>query len=190
MISQSYNNIVTPELFADAILNKEFPGFEQDYLVLHCLIKLHQPGSFFEIGTNHGTGTKIIKNAIGPSANVFSLDLPTSLVHPSLLGTDISRADNVGINCDLPFIQVRGDSMHYNYNEHPCDGYFVDGEHDYDHVAAETIKILVNQPKIIIYHDADIPGVYDAITDTFKAAAANYNLYRVVGTRIAYALKK
>ena len=43
MISQSYNNIVTPELSLYAILNKEFHGFEQDYIVMHCLLKIHKP---------------------------------------------------------------------------------------------------------------------------------------------------
>ena len=143
MISQSYNNIVTPELSLYAILNKEFHGFEQDYIVMHCLLKIHKPATFFEIGTNHGTGTQIIKNVLGDNATVYTLDLPTEKIHESLLKT--GGGDNVGINCKLPFIQLRGDSTTFNYKDYPCEGYFVDGEHDYDHVTVETLAILRNQ---------------------------------------------
>lgn len=189
MIQQKYTDIVADHMLDDAIRNNEFKGFKEDYEVLHCLIRLHAPTSFFEVGTNHGTGTKIIKNAIGPDANVFTLDLPTSQVHQSLLKQPGIGGDNVGINCDLPFIQLRGDSKMFDYKTCKCDGYFIDGEHDYDHVTVETLGILRCNPKIIIYHDADIAGVYNAIVDAFKTSGTNYTLYRVNGTRIAYALK-
>ena len=74
----------------DAILNEEFTGFKEDYLVLHSLIRKYQPDTFFEIGTNMGTGTNIICNAMGFSddvlniGQVYSLDLPTELAHISL----------------------------------------------------------------------------------------------------------
>src|SRR3972149_5309293 len=117
MITQTFKDIYTEELAQGAILNEEFTGFKEDYLVLHCLLRKHRKvlNTFLEIGTNMGTGTRIIKNAI-PHANVFSLDLPTELAHTSLQHPiSEGKGDNVGSKCDLPFTQLRGDSMTFNY---------------------------------------------------------------------------
>lgn len=46
-----YNRIVTTETIADALTNREFIGFEQDYYVIHSLVKGWKPKSIFEIGT-------------------------------------------------------------------------------------------------------------------------------------------
>lgn len=184
--------IITRELEFGAIYNDEFPGFHQDYLVLHCLLKLNQPRTIFEIGTNMGTGTKIIKNAVF-NASVFSLDLPTeladkSLQHPIKEG----KGDRVGAHCKLPFTQLRGDSMNFNFGLYPCEAYYVDGEHDYEHPFKETTEILKQRPKLIVYHDSDTAPVYDGIVDAFKKSeiGKEYQLYRVEDTRIMFALKK
>lgn len=190
MITQTYNDIVTPDLLAGAIENNEYEGFLQDYHVLHCLIRKYQPLSFFEIGTNMGTGTNIICNA-GKNwlMKVYSLDLPTELAHVSLqYPTSGASGDKVGSNCKFGYTQLRGDSMEFDYSAYPCEGYFIDGEHDYVHVAAETGRTLVQNPKIVIYHDSDIQGVWDALTSYLPNQ--DYELYRVTGTRIAYALRK
>lgn len=172
-----------------AILNEEFPGFKEDYLVLHCLLRKFKPSTVFEIGTNMGTGTKIIKNAV-MNALVYSLDLPTELADKSLQHPiSEGKGDRVGAHCKLPFIQLRGDSMTFDFSHYPCEAYFVDGEHDYDHPYRETIEILKNKPKLIIYHDSDIPAVYKAITDAFTGNN-EYDLVRVTDTRIFFALKK
>lgn len=183
----------------DAIINDEFPGFKQDYLVLHSLIRKHQPKTFFEIGTNMGTGTNIICNAIYKNLpsfaearrlkKVYSLDLPTELAHISLQHPiSEGKGDKVGINCKFPYTQLRGDSMKFDFSKYPCEGYFCDGEHSLLNVKIETNKMLVQQPKIIIYHDADIEGVWLGITAYLPNN--DYDLFRVTGTRIAYALRK
>lgn len=211
MIEQTYSDIVTPELLAGAIENNEYHGFREDYHLLHCLIRKYQPKTFCEIGTNMGTGTNIICNAIEPfsawegdfpNANnwvkteglVYSLDLPTELAHISLQHPiSEGKGDKVGERCKFPFTQLRGDSMTFDFTEYPCEGYFIDGEHDYIHPYRESGFALMIGAKIVIWHDADITDVGKAINDVFKdnqLIRDSYDLYRVTDTRIAYALRK
>ena len=182
MIQQTLNDVVTPELVQGAIINNEFPGFPDDYRVLHCLIRKYSLASFFEVGTNFGTGTKIIKNAMGVGI-VYSLDLPFGEGDVPLYA---KGKDHTGENCSLPFVQLRGDSMTFDFSRYPCQGYFIDAGHFYDNVLKETTEILKLKPKLIVWHDADIPEVYKAIHDSFEGNY-EYNIFRVVGTRIAYA---
>lgn len=189
MIEQNYNDIVTPELSEGAIINNEFDGFDRDYLCLWCLIKKYKPKSFFEIGTNYGTGTKIIKAAAGNDAVVFSLDLPTELVHESLQPSADKKHDKVGVNCKLPFVQLRGDSMKFDFYKFPCEGYFIDGEHIYPNTFHETLEILKLKPKLIIWHDLHCIPVQEAIRDALLNNT-DYDVYRILETRIAYAIKK
>lgn len=185
----------------DAILNQEFDGFEQDYLILHSLIRKYKPKTFFEIGTNMGTGTNIICNAMSKHSKPYlslmkpvectvkSLDLPTELCHLSLQHPiNEGKGDKVGSYCEFPYTQLRGDSMTFDFSKYPCEGYFVDGEHLMLNVSVETKGILDCTPKIIIYHDADLTEVLNGI----KVWLPNkdYNLFRVTGTRIVYALSK
>jgi len=181
MIKQLFKDIVTPELSEGAIINNEFKGFREDYLVLWCLLKQYNPSSVFEIGCNFGSGTNIICNAL-PYADVYSLDLPFGEGDKPLYQ---NGKDHVGINCKLPFTLIRADSTTYDYSEYPCECYFVDAGHFYDNVLAETKSIIEQEPDIIIYHDSDIPEVLQAIQD----AKGDYTLYRVTDTRIAYLLK-
>lgn len=185
MIQQVYTDICTPELLEGAIENNEFEGFREDYHVLHCLLKKYAPKSVFEIGTNYGTGTKIIKNAVGAQAVVFTLDLPYEQTHPTL---KVGGKDMVGSNCNLPFVQLRGDSVDFDYSRYPCDGYFIDGEHDYWHCFTESMAVLQCHPNIIIWHDLHVVPVQDAIRDAVEKSGG-YVVYCVSDTRIAYALK-
>ena len=103
MIKKKFEDLYDSEICADAIINDEYHGFKQDYLMLHLLLRKYKPRSVFEIGTNMGVGTKIIKNAVG-SAKVFSLDLPTELAHISLQHPiNEGKGDSVGHRCNLPF---------------------------------------------------------------------------------------
>lgn len=189
MITQTFKDIYTDELAEGAILNTEYHGFREDYLLLHCLLRKYQPKSVFEIGTNMGTGTKIIKNAV-PDADVYSLDLPTELAHISLQHPiNEGKGDSVGHKCDLPFTQLRGDSMKFDYSKYPCEAYFCDGEHDFEHPFFESLEMINQKPKLIVYHDADCPPVYEAIVGAFLLNS-DYELFRVTDTRIAYGVRK
>jgi hypothetical protein len=187
MKTQTYSDIVTPELLAGAIENNEFPGFKEDYHVLHCLLKLHKPKSVMEIGTNMGRGAEIICNAV-PTADVYSLDLPTELAHISLQHPiSEGKGDKVGSLCKLPFTQLRGDSRTFDFSQYPCEAYWIDAEHTEAAVKHETKQAVKCKAKLIVWHDSDMPEVMAGI---LAGIGKGYELYRVTDTRIAYALKK
>lgn len=188
MTEQTFQDIYNEELARDAIINDRMEGHKNDYLILHCLLRKYKPKSFFEIGTNSGWGTMIIKNALGSNSSVFSLDLPDEESYKSKQHPISEGKPGVGYECTLPYIQLRGDSIKFDYTNYPCEGYFVDGEHTFGNVKHETSKILREFPKIIIFHDADIEDVFDGII-VGSFGWKNYELFRT-DTRIAYLLRK
>ncbi len=174
-------NVITNELAKNAIIRKE-PGFETDFLILHCLVKKFQPKNLFEIGTCEGYGTLIMKNAY-MACSIISLDLPPN--SPPFF----HKPQNIGWRCKLPYQQVYGNSLTYNYLQHyPLDAWFIDGAHDYNYVNHESKKAIESSAKLIIYHDTDIDEVLQAIIDAFKEYK-NYKIYRVTDSRITYVLK-
>lgn len=183
-----YSDIYDEAVAKDAILNHHQPGFEEDYLVLHCLLRKYQPKRFLEIGTNEGLGTMIIKNALGPDSEVFTLDLPEDL-------RDFSRQhptwneSTVGHLCTLPFTQLWGDSRYFNFTSiHPINGAYIDGEHEFTHVRHETVRMVEAAADIIIWHDSDMDAVMKGIQAGLQGAP--YTLYRVEDTRVSFALMR
>jgi hypothetical protein len=198
-----YSQVATPDLLEGRI-DHYHPDFVRDYRLLHCLVKKHITNdlpksdefpvfSFLEIGTHIGTGTTIICNAIPESVkcNVYSLDLPLELsrqssMHPMTEG----RRQEVGSACNLPYTQLYGDSLQFDYASNlpaRIDGFFIDGAHDYEHVYHESSMAMQKDPALVVWHDADDPEVLRGI----KAAVnERYQLFLVDGTRIAFAVKK
>ncbi len=174
----NHQTLCTGKYAKGAILRKD-PAFIDDFLTLHSLLRMATPASVFEIGTCTGEGTLIIKNAVGKST-VYSLELP---LEESTYDIQI-----VGKACTLPYVQIIGNSMSLNYSAYyPIEAWFIDGAHQYSYVLHETKQALLSQPKIIIWHDADIPEVFDAIC-TGLNSEDNYALFRVSDTRIAFAV--
>lgn len=175
------NAIITRDLAYDAIIRNE-PGFETDFLVLHCLIKKYQPKKLFEVGTCQGYGTLIMANAC-PTCAIISLDLPPHTPPFHLKPSDIGRM------CKGRYQQVFGESLTYNYKQHfPIDAWFLDGAHDYIHVKHETEQALQSEAILIVYHDTDIPEVLQAIVDVLQDT--KYKIYRITDTRVSYAVKE
>lgn len=193
------SDIITHELAENAILNEEYYGFKEDYLVLHCLIKKYKPKTFFEIGTNMGTGTNIICNA-NKGMKVYSLDLPYEMAHVSLQSpVSEGKGMNTGKNCKREFTQVWGDSRTFDYTQYyPIEGWYIDGEHSYLNVQTETISAIESGAKLIVWHDTDMVEVFNAIRevfqgphysgDEFSKKVLKYQLYRVTDTRISFAI--
>lgn len=189
MIHIKQEDIVTPELMKGAILHNGHIGFLEDYSVLHSLARKYAPKTFFEVGTNTGIGTKIIKNALGENSKVFTLDLPVESLHGHLVS---GGRDLVGSECTLPFVQLRGDSTTFDFSKYPCEGYWIDAEHTEENVFKETSEILKLQPNIIIWHDTDMEEVMRGLLAAIEIAPnkEDYLLFRVDGTRISYLIKK
>jgi len=189
MIKKKFEDLYDSEICADAIINDEYHGFKQDYLMLHLLLRKYKPKTVFEIGCNCGLGTLIIKNAVMDS-EVYSLDLPHELAHISLQSpVSEGKGDRVGHLCKLPFTLIREDSMKYDFSKIPCEAYYVDGEHTFEAVNHETKQLLKLEPKIIIYHDTNMDCVLDGILNASEGNK-NYDFYRITDTRIGYLLRK
>jgi hypothetical protein len=185
MITKQFNDF---EISPLAIRNREFEGFENDYLILDSLLRMYNPKSVFEIGTNFGTGTNIICNAV-PNAKVYTLDLPFGYGDAPLY---LGQIDFTGSKCKRPNTQLRGDSTTFDYSLYPCEFYYIDAEHTFENVFKETSSVLMLNPKVIAFHDTDIPEVMNAIE---MACAAfldmdKYDLIKVVDTRISYLILK
>lgn len=191
MIKQTYNDIVTPELLIGTLDHNPHTGFLEDYRVLSCLLKIHKPKTLFEVGTNVGGGINVMKTAL-PLLYIFSLDLDyeTMRLNSKQYPIGENGEDRVGMNAKVPYTQLRGDSMKFDYSKYPCDAYFIDGEHDELHATYESLAAFKLSPKIIIWHDSDMPEVMAGIQTAYKKHSKKYDLYRVTDTRIAYALRK
>lgn len=187
---QTYNQLYDPVLAEGAIINDRMEGFKEDYLLLHILLRKYNIKSCFEIGTNTGFGTKIIKNAMGKGSFVYSLDLPYENAYMSKQHPISEGKGGVGYECDLPYEQIFGDSTTFSYESFPCRGYYIDAEHTLHNVKMETIGVLKVSPDLIVYHDADMPEVAEGIFRGFDSVGqTRYSLYRVSDTRIMYAVK-
>jgi hypothetical protein len=193
-----YDEIVTPELRKRAVKRRDFPGFAEDYLALHCLIRAHRPETFFEIGTSIGLGTKVICRAISrrpiwPDTRdrVFSLDVPPgtdpTIIYPEAEDGHPAKA---GARNPYPYQQLFGDSKRFDASPYlPLDGWFIDGKHDYEYAHSDTLLALSADPKLIVWHDFQIDGVPQGAGDAMEGRP-EYALARVTGTRIAFAVRE
>jgi len=204
MQHRKFAEIVTPELAGDAIINDEFPGFREDYLVLHSLIRVHLRDTFplrsvrfLEIGTNVGTGTNIIYNALirrgcrkcgkkkRYEPTVFTMDLPLQDAHVSLQ----HPGNRTGNRIKFDVKQIYANSLEFDYKTiYPLDGAWIDAEHTYDNVLHESRAMQEAGCHLIAWHDTDIDEVFNAVKDAINED--RYNIYRVEDTRITYAIKK
>ena len=190
-----YDLIVTRALSKGAKVRRDFPGFREDYLAVHCLIRLHRPVRFMEIGTSVGRGTEVICKAMGlrrrgrgSAGVVYSLDVPPG-TDPSIIYPD--REDGhpevAGSACRLPYVQLFGDSAEFDFTPyHPLDAWFIDGKHDHTYAASDTRNALASGPRLIVWHDVQIDGVREAVVELL-ADRDDYRLARVGDTRVAFA---
>jgi len=186
---ESFSDIYSDELAKGAIINDRHPGFKEDYLILHCLLRKYKIKSCFEIGTHVGWGTQIIKNALGEDSEVYSLDLPNDEAWKSDQHPVVNPNGEIGSRCKLPYTQLLGDSRTFDYSKYPVESFYCDAEHSYTNVYIETSAMIEMKPRLIIYHDADSENVYNGVVDAF-GDNKEYELVIVAGTRILYAIKK
>lgn len=190
MIPKKYSDIVTDELLVNSLDHAVHPGFLEDYRVLTALLRIHNPKTIFECGTNVGGGINVMAAAL-PDAKIFSLDLDyeTMKLDSKQYPIGENGEDRVGSAARVPYTQLRGDSMKFDYSQYPCEAAFIDSEHDYEHPYHEAKAMIKNGTNLIIFHDANMGEVERGIVDAFKYNGA-YELFRVDGTRIAFALKR
>jgi hypothetical protein len=199
----SYRSIVKKPYSGGAIVRDDFPGFREDYLAIHSLIRRYKPTSLLEIGTSAGTGTNVICNAMGVKrglralfgtqpARVLSIDVPPGTdpkkIYPDKNPED-GHPEKAGVNCRFPYTQLFGSSIEYDFSPHyPLEAWFVDGKHNYEYAKKDTEQALKAKPKLIIWHDMQIPEVEQAVLEAMKRQP--YDVALVEKTRIGYAVRK
>lgn len=195
-----YEDIVKDPYQEGAIIRDEFPGFKEDYLVIHSLIRKYQPKRFMEIGTSTGGGTNVICNAMGirrflptPGKKVMSIDVPPGTdpkeIYPGDTPED-GHPEKAGMYCRFPYQQIFGNSQDFDFGPYfPVDAWFIDGKHNYPYAKKDSEQALKSKPKLLIWHDMQIDEVSKAVYDVMKEHP-EYELHRVGETRIGVAVKK
>lgn len=199
----TYGSIVKKPYSERAITREDFPGFREDYLAIHSLIRRYKPTSLLEIGTSAGTGTNVICNAMGirrglreffgeQPARVYSIDVPPGTdpkrIYPDKHPED-GHPERAGVNCRFPYTQLFGDSTKFDFSPYyPLEAWFVDGKHNYEYAKKDTEQALKAKPKLIIWHDMQIPEVEKAVIEVM--AKQPYDVKRVKDTRIGYAVRR
>jgi hypothetical protein len=193
MKKETYKDIVTDELLKNTLDHNAHTGFLEDYRVFSCLLKKYKPASLFEIGSNTGNGINVAKTAV-PELDVYSLDLDydTMMKNSKQYPIGANGEDRVGSNCRFKYTQLRGDSLLFDYKKYKCEAYYIDGEHDKLHAYHETFSVLECKPKLIIWHDTDMEPLMAGRLDAFEDSpfGSEYELIRVIDTRISYAIRK
>ena len=200
MIKIDYEDIVTSTYMADAIIRDDFPGFKEDYLVVHCLLKKYKPNRLVEIGTSTGVGTNIICNAVGLSRflfwknkgiKVYSIDVPPgtdqSILYPD---AEDGHPERAGAKCKYPYVQLYGNSVDFDFSPYyPIDAWFIDGKHNYEYAMKDTAQALLSGPFLLMWHDVQIEEVGKAVIDVMDGKK-EFELFRVGDTRVACAIKR
>ena len=197
-----YDQVVTRPYCDRAFIRTDFPGFREDYLAIHSLLRRDSPRSVLEIGTSTGLGTNVICNAIGVprsgwrgmlgganDVRVCSIDVPLT-TDPSVIYPDGEDGHPAvaGADCIFRYTQLYGDSTTFDFSPlYPLDAWFIDGKHNYEYVRKDTKQALRASPSLIIWHDLQIPEVERAVADTMRSEP--YRVSRVSGTRVGYAVR-
>lgn len=197
-----YARLVTRPYSDKALLRADFPGFREDYLVVHSLFRRHSPRSVLEIGTSSGLGTNVICNALGVprsgwrgrfsrsgDVRVYSIDVAPntdpSIIYPN---SEDGHPAVAGADCVFKYKQLYGDSTTYDFSPlYPLEAWFIDGKHSYEYVRKDTEQALRADPKLLVWHDLQIPEVERAVVDTMHAQP--YRVSRVSETRVGYAVR-
>ena len=197
IIVEPYEDIVVSPFSNGAIIREDFPGFKEDYLVIHSLIRKYDPSRLMEIGTSSGSGTNVICKAMGlrrilptSTKTVFSIDVPPG-TDPTILYPEKEDGHpvNPGANCKYRFTQIFGDSMNFDFTPYyPLDAWFIDGKHDYRYAKNDTLMALKSKPNLIIWHDLQINEVDKAVREVM-AKHPEYRVRRAGTTRVGYAVK-
>jgi hypothetical protein len=200
---QPYVKVVRKPYSHGAIIRDNFPGFKEDYLAIHSLIRKYQPQRLCEIGTSTGAGTKVICNAMGikwwqvwkrfshPSFSmVFSIDVPPgtdpSIIYPQ---HEDGHPFKAGAYNPLPYVQLFGNSNEFDFSPYyPLDAWFIDGKHNYEFTFNDTKQALKAGPNLLLWHDMQIDEVEQAVLDCMKPHK-DYMVYRVEDTRVGYAVR-
>lgn len=168
--------------------------------VINALVRRYQPQTIFEIGTFDGRTTLNMAANAPANAQVFTLDLPREALGDTAL--PIKEGDQIHINKEgsgARFAQTRwaqqitqlfGDSAQFDFApyHHQCDMVFVDGAHSFEYVMRDSVtarSLLRDGKGVIIWHDAIMDGVGDALNQLFCENEAFSTMFLIQNTSLA-----
>jgi predicted O-methyltransferase YrrM len=150
--------------------------FEQYALAAICLLR--RPQRIFEIGTFNGATTLILARS-APTAEVFTLDLPSEAVPAGVLEVEASNIAAGGVGTrfrDAPegrqITQLLGDSRTFDFSpwHGSIDLVLVDAGHEYESARSDTATALrlLAPGGVIVWDDymPSWPGVVRAVEES------------------------
>ena len=166
-----------------------------ELLVVSAICQHLSAMKVFEIGTYTGSSTLAIAMHTSPDAQVFTIDLPPQArrtKHPvengDITGVDYVVGEHYRSNgYERKIKQLYGDSAEFDFGSFAAsmDIVFVDGNHEYENVKADTVNAfkMVRPGGVIIwddYHPQFGPGVMRALHELPRGT-----IYRIKDTRLA-----
>lgn len=168
-----------------------------EQVVMARIVVERRPSAMFEIGTYLGATTLLLAANSPPYASVYTLDLsPTKgevpdTKFPVTAKTIRSGSPRVGelfrdSEHSHKITQLFGDSATYDFSPYfgQMDLVFVDGNHQYDNVKADSYNALklIGPEGMIIWHDYETQ--YGAgVVRCLNELGQSLPLYRIPGTR-------
>ncbi len=173
------------------------PGSTSCYeaYVLSAIVQLLHPKILFEIGTFEGRTTLQLAINSMDEATIYTLDLPANMPETQFdrayPGEDKRRHEPVGslfrtYPQAVKIKQIFGDSatVHCDNLIGQVDFVFVDGDHGYEYVKADSENALamLSSNGIVVWHDYD--GSWDGVAYYLCELGVTKQLYHLEGTSL------
>ncbi len=147
------------------------------------IVRSLKPGLIFEIGTFIGRTTRLFALNSPPETRILTLDLPQDQVSHQI------GQDYLGTPEAAKITQLAGDSRTFDYSPYHglCDFVWVDGNHDYEFVAADTAHAcrLCRPGAWIGWHDYRHTAWWSGVTRHLRELQPKFkDLYHLRGTSI------
>jgi len=152
------------------------------------LIQSRRPDRLLEIGTLDGRTTLNMAASAGPSAQVYTLDLP------EVQSSGARFASAAGDGPAGRIVQLYGDSAKFDFSPFygALDFIFIDADHSYDYVLSDSrqaIRLLRNGRGTIVWHDYDSwdwEGTTQALNQLYSEGQEFGELRHIEGTSLVY----
>jgi hypothetical protein len=176
------------------------PSYLSDLVHLGFLCEAIKPRTVFEIGTSTGYSSLFLAANTPPSAQIWTLDLPTSDVATNSFITlfdrqiveDCHKAEPcfVGHPLSKKIQRVYGDSAEFDFLPYrgSVDLFFVDGAHTYEYVRLDTINALLccRPGSVVAWHDYGRSGLSRDVTRWLEKLNRIVPVYAAQGSSLAF----
>jgi predicted O-methyltransferase YrrM len=171
-----------------------------DTRIVLTLLAHYRPRRILEIGTGAGHMTANLTRWSQDVASIYSLgtfagmagtgSAPLQVDAPSR-GTFGRVVGHFGQGHKVRLIAA--DSLSYDFKQiSPLDFIFIDGAHDLEHVLSDTRNAYraLSSGGCLVWHDFDSPVPWVEVKRAVERAGLPEAVYHVVGTQVAFLMKK